>query len=108
MLADQHVGRPFVIAPGNPPDHKVAWDLADGTKMRIGGVMQAWNDALLMDAINGRGSYRKHADTMSIKALWVGELLYGLTFDEMLDAWLQIPKYTSPCIWKQGAKEWTL
>ena len=104
--ADSHVGRPFVIAPGNPPEHKIAYELPDGTKLRMGGVMQAWNDALLMDAIEGLGTYLSHADAACKAAIWVGELVYGLTFPEMFAAWLKIPKYTTPCVWNQGAKEW--
>jgi hypothetical protein len=103
---DPHLGRPFVIAPGYPPQHRVVWKFQDGTKLRAGDVMQVWNDALLMEAIEGKGSYLKTAKEMETRALWVAEMLYGLTLDEMFNAWLNIPKYTTPCIWAQGAKEW--
>jgi hypothetical protein len=104
---DPHVGRPFVIAPGNPPEHKAVWEFEDGTKMRAGHVMQVWNDALLMDAIEGRpGAFAEHAEPNAKRCLWLAEMLYGLTYGEMYAAWLTIPKYTTPCIWKQGAKEW--
>ena len=102
---DELVGKPFVILPGNPPDHKVvsAWR---GEKVRAGGVMQVWNDALLICSIEGGDAYMKGTGERNRAYLRIGETLYGILFTEMLAKWQAMPNLKQAIIWKlDGALE---
>lgn len=55
--ADAYRGTPFKRLPGDPPQHKVLGALADGFIVRVSVVEMVWNDMLLMNAIEGDGTY---------------------------------------------------
>lgn len=54
---DAQIGKPFVRLPGEPSQHKVVGETSDGFKVRVAAVEMVWNDALLMNAIEGDGTY---------------------------------------------------
>ncbi len=59
-------GTPFLCLPGNPPLHKVLGHASDGRAIRAEGVQTVFNDAWLMDNIEGEpgnyiASYRRDA-----------------------------------------------
>jgi hypothetical protein len=89
---EQLLGFPFQELPGNPPEHKIInnYKAENGEliKVRAGAVMTVYNDAMLMDAIKGKGwykaSYRRDAskppDPREVFMMWVYQLacvLYG-------------------------------
>jgi hypothetical protein len=51
--AESLVGIPFLQLPGKPPQHQVCFVSREGVKVRVEAVEMVFNDALLMDAING-------------------------------------------------------
>jgi len=89
---EQLLGFPFQELPGNPPEHKIINNYkaenGDRFKIQAGAVMMVYNDALMMDAIEGKGTfkslYRGGASNpptpMQVRMMYVYELacvLYG-------------------------------
>lgn len=76
--AESLVGTPFQQLPGKPPQHKVLGQTSDGHPIRVSDVEMAWNDAWLMDQINGEGDYEASLvgdpDPISIRTLEVYRL----------------------------------
>lgn len=60
------LGFPFQELPGNPPEHKIinlyGEEGPNGslTKIRAGAVAMVFNDAMMMDAIEGQGAYKAY------------------------------------------------
>jgi hypothetical protein len=89
---DSMVGRPFVLLPGAPSEFKVAGVSRGGVKIRNGAIEQVWNDALLMDAISGDGSYLRRCRDLEIQVLELAEKAYGMTLASGVQHWLKLPK----------------
>ena len=92
-VIDSLVGMPFVLLPGKPADHKVMGHTRDGSiKVRAAAVQTVWNDMLLMDAIDGAGSYAGRAGEFELKVLELAEEFYGVSAADGLKRWLTLPK----------------
>ena len=89
-IVDSMVGRPFW--PLDMPEHTVCGETYEGQKIRAGGVMMAWNDMLLMDAIDGVGTYARTVRPHNLPFLEAAERMYGMTAAEGLKHWLTMPK----------------
>ena len=77
----------------NPDSRKrVAGDLTDGTKFRYAEVEEVFNAALCMDAIDGPGAFRASQPPGMIIVLARAEALYGLTVEQALPKWLNMPR----------------
>ena len=88
---DAMVGRPFVLLPGNPPDHVVLGESKrDGHKIRCAGVMTVWNDMLLVDAVEGPGTYLIRAGQREAEYLEVAERHYGCSAGDAIRVWLEL------------------
>lgn len=99
-IMDGLVGKPFVLLPGKPADHVVCGeDKSDGTKYRAAGVMQVFNDMLLMDAIEGSGTYERMCSRRNAAFLEVAVRLYGMSCKDALEWWLKIPNLKRPWEW---------
>jgi len=86
------LGFPFQELPGNPPEHKIIdnYLAEDGTvfKIRARAVAMVYNDALMVNAIEGKGAYKAHyrasaskpPTPMQVRMMYVYQLacaLYG-------------------------------
>ena len=98
--ADELVGKPFVILPGNPDGHKVVAEWR-GDKVRAGGIMQVWNDALLAISMYGGDAYMQRCGERERNYLRIGERLYGTSFTSMLETWQAIPNIRKAIIWRE-------
>jgi hypothetical protein len=90
------VGLPFVALSEHPAfGHKVVGELSNGSKIRAEYVEELFNAALLFDAIDGSGAYRRTgADETQLEVLAIAERLYGSTLELALPKWLAMPKVT--------------
>ena len=92
-VIDSLMGMPFVLLPGKPAGHKVMAHTRDGRiKVRAAAVQGVWNDMLLMDAIDGAGSYAGRAGEFELKILELAEEFYGVSAADAVKRWLQFPK----------------
>lgn len=68
-VAESLKGTPFLCLPGNPPPHKVVGNASDGTPIRAEAVQMVFNDAWLMDKIEGTpGGYIAQYRAYALKA----------------------------------------
>ncbi len=89
-VIDSLVGRPFWLL--GIPEHSVCGETFDGQKIRAAGVETVWNDMLLMDAIDGIGTYSRRVQGFEASCLEVAERMYGMTAAEGVAHWLTMPK----------------
>lgn len=67
---------PFRCLPGNPPDHKIIAECADGFKVRAIVAETVYNDWLFIDYCCGEGHYEKRSDARIREILQIARKLY--------------------------------
>jgi hypothetical protein len=93
------IGLPFVLIPGMPPDHVIAGETHEGVKLRVGAVQMVWNDMLLMDAIQGPGTYVGSALPLELACIEVAERLYRVKAADAVKRWVLMPKLSRGREW---------
>ena len=88
------VGLPYVTLSEHPYfAHKVVGELSNETKVRAEYVEEIWNTALMFDAMDGPGAFRRTVATKKqLEVLAMAERLYGCSITEALPRWLSMPK----------------
>ena len=94
---DMHVygliGLPFVaLVERKRQAQTFAGELPGGTKFTIEHCEQAFNGALVLDAIDGAGACRRIFPSDGLVILAEAERRYGCTIEQALPKWLTMPK----------------
>jgi hypothetical protein len=103
-VMDSMVGRPFVLLPGKPAGHVVMGESWGGQKLRAAEVQQVWNDMLLMDAIQGKGFYLRHARPTEAACIEVAERFYGMSASDAVTHWLALGRTYKAVEWPGEVK----
>ena len=93
-ILDSLVGLPFVCLSTNQAHgRRIVAALRNGTQVRAEYAEEVFNAALMFDAMDGTGAYRRTvANQAQLEVLAVAERLYGCTVEVALVKWLAMPR----------------
>jgi hypothetical protein len=93
-ILESLVGLPFVVCTRHPAwKNKVVGEMSNGTKVRAEFVQELFNAALVVDAIDGPGAYRRNmASPEQLEVLAMAERLYGCNLSVALTRWLAMER----------------
>ena len=98
-IAETLIGKPFVSLPGHPPEWQTITTTKEGIELRVAVIEQVFNDALLMDAIEGPGTFHQTAGPLEQIALTAALQAYNTTLENALTIWLKLPNTRRPHTW---------
>ena len=87
-------GLPFVCLSLNPNHQlRVVGNFVDGSPVRINYVENLWNGALIFDAMESSGAWRRTIATgPELQVLAIAERLFGVTLEQALPIFLLLEK----------------
>lgn len=102
-IVDTLLGKPFVLLPGLPVGHRIVGRDSEGCPISVDAVEGLWNDALLIDAVEGPGHYASLSlSPREVAILALAESLYGATLAEGIEYWLTLPNLSKPYEWRRS------
>ena len=96
------IGVPYIVLSLNDAhEHRVIAELQDGTKIRAFEVEKVFNDALLIDSIEGPGAYRRQFGKPENAILTQAEHSFGVDLLTAVPMWQTMQRTNLELPWER-------